>query len=129
MEWLSKPLIIVRRSSALEAQLIAADEVLYRDPLSQASVQPESALNAQRSHTDNWFVALGLGTGMGCALTYKPAAAEIFQGKPWSGGFVDGCDAAHYDLAGRVYADQKARLNLTVPVWELVDQQLVLKPQ
>ncbi|OED39791.1 hypothetical protein AB833_14370 [Chromatiales bacterium (ex Bugula neritina AB1)] len=133
VEWLNRPLVIAHRTDEQEALIEAADAVLYRDAYSRTSVQPDFAENALRSGTSNWFVSLGLGTGMGCALVYKPPSEppsnELFVGNKWNGGFVDGCDNTYYDLAGRVYVDQSARLNLPIPNWALIEGQIILKPQ
>lgn len=129
VEWAGRPLIIAFRLTEWEATLSNASENYFRDPLGDSSVQPEFARNALRSSTANWFVAIGLGTGMGCALTYQPPSSVQFNGEDWSGGFVDACDASRFDLSGRVFTRQSATKNLSIPHWQLEQQKIVLMAQ
>ena len=126
VEWQRKPLFIVYRKPAWEASLLSGGDELYRDPDSSQSSQPEAATNALRSPVSGWFVTLGLGTGTGCSLVFsEPEDGELAvaggvedtDGFIDAGGFVDGCDQSHYDLAGRVYREQQARRNTVVPEW------------
>ncbi len=129
MEWQGKPLIVAYRTTELETILANVADSKYRDPYSESSWQPEFAKNALRSSTPNWFVAIGLGTGLGCALTYQPPSDREFNGGEWPGGFVDACDASRYDLSGRVFAGQSAAKNIAIPHWQLQQQKIVLKAQ
>ncbi len=129
VEWQRKPLFIVYRKPAWETALLAAADELYQDPDSSRSSQPQAATDALRSPISGWFVTLGLGTGMGCSLVFsQPADAESVTagGVGDAGGFVDGCDQSHYDLAGRVYREQQARRNTVVPEWSLVGSEILV---
>jgi len=125
VEWQKKPLFIVKRKPEWEAALLSADVELYHDADSSKSSQPESASNPLRSARSGWFVTIGLGTGMGCALVFSAPDADNGAFKA-AGGFIDGCDQSHYDLAGRVYDNQHARRNTVVPVWSKVEGEILV---
>ena len=97
-----------------------------RDPASKKSKQPEWARSAYRSREPEWFVAIALGTDLGCSLNFVPASESNFQGERWTGGFVDTCRKARYDLSGRVFKDQYATRNLVIPVYSIDGDELVL---
>jgi len=124
--WANKPLMIMHRLPEWAAVLAALDSGLFRDPASQSSVQPDTALNPYRSANPDWFVAVGLGTAMGCPLKFIAPSSEQYLGRSWPGGFVDSCDATRYDLAGRVFRQQSARQNTVVPEWKLQDGKIVV---
>lgn len=125
VEWQKKPLFIVNRKSEWEAALQGADAALYHDPDSSKSSQPQLAANPLRSVQSGWFVTLGLGTGMGCTLVFSGPDANK-SGVEAAGGFVDGCDQSHYDLAGRVYVRQQAKRNTVVPRWSFKDGEILI---
>lgn len=123
--WGSRPVLIYHRSSEDIARLGLNDDRL-RDPASKKSEQPPFADNDFRSRNSQWFVAIALGTDLGCSLDYVPATDTYFQRELWMGGFVDSCRKARYDLAGRVYSDQFATENLAVPDYSIDGDTLVL---
>jgi len=123
--WGSRPVLIYHRSSEDIARLGLNDDRL-RDPASKKSEQPPFADNEFRSRNPQWFIAIALGTDLGCSLDYVPATDSYFQRELWMGGFVDSCRKARYDLAGRVYSDQFATENLAVPDYSIDENTLVL---
>lgn len=125
IDWENRPVLVYRRGSTEVAALGNADDRLL-DADSARSVQPEAYRNALRSSQADLFVAIGLGTDLGCAVSLLPADGSPFQGQPWGGGFVDGCRGARYDLAGRVYRSQYADRNLVVPAYSVEGQTLIL---
>lgn len=112
--WNGRPVLILRRSPEQLAQLGYLDDEL-QDATSRRSKQPDYALNAHRSREPEWFVAIASGTDLSCAIAWLEAQEEDFRGKPWPGGFTDSCRGARYDLAGRVFTEQHAKKNLSVP--------------
>lgn len=112
--WNGRPVLILRRSPEQLTQLDYLDGEL-QDATSRRSKQPDFALNAHRSREPEWFVAIASGTDLSCAIVWLEAQAEKFRGKPWPGGFTDSCRGARYDLAGRVFTQQHAKKNLSVP--------------
>ena len=137
--WESRPVLVYRRTAEEIAALDVAavdergghddrverDERL-QDPASKKSKQPEWARSAYRSREPEWFVAIALGTDLGCSLNFLPASESSFQGERWTGGFVDTCRKARYDLSGRVFKDQYATRNLVIPVYSIDGDELVL---
>ena len=125
LTWEGRPVLVHRRSNADVIQLRTADERI-KDPDSLRSEQPDFALTPLRSQNFEHFVAIALGTGQGCTVEFLPQSEEIFQGKPWEGGFMDSCGKDRYDLAGRVYDDQYAGKNLQVPQYTIEGDTLIL---
>ncbi|MFT6308681.1 MAG: ubiquinol-cytochrome c reductase iron-sulfur subunit [Halioglobus sp.] len=125
LSWEGRPVIIYRRQDSEFSTLRTIDERLL-DAKSQSSDQPGNALNAYRSVTPEWFVAIALGTDQGCSLTHVPADTTQFQQQPWQGGFIDSCRKSRYDLAGRVYESQYATRNLVVPPYGVSAETLIL---
>ena len=140
--WESRPVLVYRRTAEeIDALDVAAvdgrddredredrrghDERL-KDPVSKKSKQPEWARSAYRAREPEWFVAIALGTDLGCSLNFAPASESNFQGERWAGGFVDTCRKARYDLSGRVFKDQYATRNLVIPVYSIDGDELVL---
>ena len=123
--WNGRPVLILRRS---EEQLAALDylQTELQDAVSKRSRQPEYAVNEHRSREPEWFVAIASGTDLNCAIVWKEAEAELFRGKPWPGGFSDSCRGARYDLAGRVFTDQHAKKNLSVPPYSMPEPDIIV---
>ena len=125
LTWEGRPVLIYKRQGAELAKLREPDARL-KDQNSQNSDQPESAENSYRSIEADWFVAIALGTDLGCSLEHLPAEPGPFQDKPWAGGFVDTCRKSRYDLAGRVFESQYATKNLVVPAYAISGQTIIL---
>ncbi len=96
------------------------------DAGSEKSSQPAAFVNEFRSASPDLFVAIALGTDLGCSISYLAPESTEFQGKPWAGGFVDSCRKSRYDVAGRVYEAQYADRNLLVPPYSFSDNLLIL---
>lgn len=125
LSWEDRPVLLYRRQDEDFSHLRSPDERLL-DAESQKSTQPDAYKGDFRSASPDWFVAIALGTDLGCPVSYLPAESTDFQGKPWTGGFVDSCRKARYDLAGRVYRSQYADRNLVVPRYVLEGDTLIL---
>ena len=120
VEWRGKPVWIVNRT---EEQLATLDEVASRlaDPDSEASLQPEYALNPARALEPEYLVVLGVCTHLGCSPTYRPDVAPADLGADWEGGFFCPCHGSRFDLSGRVYAGMPAPTNLEIPPYKFTD--------
>ncbi len=120
--WQDRPVIIPHRTAAQIAAL-QNSEVALLDRDSAKSQQPAAANNYHRSVSPTWFVAIAVGTDMGCGLAYLPETALREQGihSALKGAFRDQCRGSLYDLAGRVLTGQSAEKNLAVPVHRWVD--------
>ncbi|QIZ77873.1 ubiquinol-cytochrome c reductase iron-sulfur subunit [Ferrimonas lipolytica] len=113
VEWRGKPVWVVRRTPAVLQQLSELDDQL-RDPKSLEPQQPTYAANPTRSIKDEFFIAVGLCTHLGCSPTYLPDSfQEKVEGVP--SGFFCPCHGSKFDMAGRVFAGVPAPLNLVVP--------------
>ncbi len=114
VKWRGKPVWIVRRTEKNLADLPTLDPILA-DPESAMPQQPEYCQNAQRSIKQEYMVAIGICTHLGCSPTYRPDMAPEDLGPEWKGGFYCPCHGSRFDLAGRVYAGVPAPTNLVIP--------------
>ncbi len=124
--WQSKPVWFLRRSKITLANLPKNDDRLL-DPHSDAvSQQPPYAKNEYRSRIAEMFVVVGICTHLGCIPTYRPDIGPEDLGANWLGGFYCPCHGSRYDLAGRVFKDVPAPLNLLVPDYYYVNNDVIL---
>lgn len=117
-EWRGKPVFIVRRTQAALDGLKKIEETdVLRDPNSDETLQqPGYAKNKTRAIKDEFSILLGVCTHLGCAPMFRPdVGAADLGGDKWLGGFFCACHGSKYDLAGRVYKNVPAPLNLEVP--------------
>ncbi|MES2823384.1 MAG: ubiquinol-cytochrome c reductase iron-sulfur subunit [Pseudomonadota bacterium] len=117
-EWRGKPVFIVRRTQAALDGLKKIEETdVLRDPNSDENLQqPSYAKNKTRAIKDEFSILLGVCTHLGCAPMFRPdVGAADLGGDKWLGGFFCACHGSKYDLAGRVYKNVPAPLNLEVP--------------
>jgi ubiquinol-cytochrome c reductase iron-sulfur subunit len=125
-EWRGKPVWILHRTDAMVAELSKLDARLA-DPASKQNQQPPYAANPARSRRPDIFVAVGICTHLGCVPTYRPEPGAADLGPDWPGGFYCPCHGSKYDLAGRVYKNVPAPLNLEVPAYTyLSDDKLLI---
>ena len=112
--WRGQPIFILRRTPEAIAILESELDALA-DPDSDASEQPDYAVNHHRSRTPEIGVYLGLCTHLGCSPKfYGKVQPEAFE-SDWKGGFFCPCHGSKFDLAGRVERNLPAPTNLTVP--------------
>ncbi len=125
--WRGKPVWIVNRTQQMMATLPMLDSQL-RDPESQESAQPAYARNEYRARTEHaaHLVMVGICTHLGCSPLYRPEVAPEDLGPGWKGGFFCPCHGSRYDLAGRVYKDVPAPLNMEVPPYKYLSDTRVL---
>lgn len=110
--WRSMPIWVIRRDQAMLDSLPKVDSYL-RDPLCEMDQQPSYCKNTHRSIKPEYFIAIGICTHLGCVPTYRPDVGSISP--DWLGGFYCPCHGSKYDLAGRVFKDVPAPLNLKIP--------------
>ena len=126
VEWRHKPIWVVYRTEEMLARLRQHDDKLL-DPQSKQPQQPKYAGNATRSIKPRYFVAIGICTHLGCIPTYRPNVGAADLGADWPGGFFCPCHGSRFDLAGRVYKNVPAPLNLVIPRYTyLSDTRLVI---
>lgn len=110
--WRGMPIWVISRDPVMMDSLSELENTL-RDPLSDHDQQPDYCKNTHRSIKPDIFVAIGICTHLGCVPTYRPDKDSVSPG--WLGGFYCPCHGSKYDLAGRVYKDVPAPLNLKIP--------------
>lgn len=110
--WRGMPIWIISRDKEMLDTLAKITNKL-RDPLSVQDQQPAYCANTHRSIKPEFFVAIGICTHLGCVPTYRPDVGTVSP--DWLGGFYCPCHGSKYDLAGRVYQDVPAPLNLKIP--------------
>ncbi|MGX6564757.1 ubiquinol-cytochrome c reductase iron-sulfur subunit [Cupriavidus necator] len=115
--WRGKPVWILHRTPDMLDRLGKHDSLLS-DPLSKKDQQPAHARNATRSLRPDFFVAIGICTHLGCVPTYRPDVGAADLGGRWPGGFFCPCHGSKFDLAGRVFRNVPAPLNLEIPPYE-----------
>jgi len=96
------------------------------DPSSEKDQQPEYAQNAYRSIKPEIVVLLGICTHLGCSPTYRPELAPEDLGPEWVGGYFCPCHGSRFDLAGRVYKSVPAPINLLVPPYQYLSDNVIL---
>jgi len=126
VEWQSKPVWIVKRSSKTLSDLPTLDDKL-QDPASEVvDQQPGYAQNANRSIKPEVLVLVGICTHLGCSPTFRPELGAEDLGADWLGGFFCPCHSSTFDLAGRVFQGVPAPTNLVVPPHKYVTDNIIL---
>lgn len=111
--WRGEPVWILHRTPYMLNHLQDHDAQL-RDPDSRVDQQPDYAMNAYRSIKPEYLVLIGLCTHLGCVPAYK------------SDGFYCPCHGSQFDLAGRVFKDMPAPINLKVPPYRYLSDTSLL---
>ncbi len=109
VEWRGKPVWILRRTPEMIAALEKNNSEL-RDPNSRVDQQPSYAQNTFRSRRPDILVLVGVCTHLGCVPQYQPEKD-----------FLCPCHGSVFDLAGRVFKNVPAPINLEVPPYYYVD--------
>lgn len=126
VNWRGQAIFIVRRTEAMLATLTTPALISeLRDPDSKESEQPDFAKNTDRSLKPEYLVLVGVCTHLGCAPMdrFQPQDAEL--GSTWPGGFYCPCHGSKFDLAGRVFKDVPAPLNLRVPPYRFLNEGVI----
>ena len=123
--WRSKPVWIVRRTPEL-LEALGGHEDQLKDPNSEAEQQPAFAQNRFRSLKEEYLILVGICTHLGCSPQHLKdgAFAEYVEGVPE--GFFCPCHGSKFDMAGRVFQNVPAPLNLVVPPYQFVDDTTVI---
>ena len=123
--WRGKPVSVVRRTpEMLEKLKLVRAELL--DPDSEQAQQPAYAANEFRSRKPEFLVLATTCTHLGCSPAFRPEVAPEDLGPQWKGGFFCPCHGSRFDLAGRVYRNAPAPLNLVVPPHRFVGDDLIV---
>jgi len=114
VKWRGKPVWVVHRTPEMLEALPSLDSRLV-DPASEVPQQPEYCQNPTRSIKEQYWVAIGICTHLGCSPTYRPEFGPEDLGSDWKGGFHCPCHGSRFDLAGRVFKNVPAPTNLVIP--------------
>ena len=112
--WRSRPIFVVHRTPAnLEELKSPALLARLRDPNSDQMQQPSYAKNWARALKPDYLVLVGICTHLGCIPEFTPKPGSLSP--TWPGGYLCPCHGSRYDLAGRVFQNVPAPMNLPVP--------------
>lgn len=123
--WRGKPVWIVHRTPQMLSLLDNHNNLLV-DPHSKQPQQPPYAANASRSIKPAYLIVTAICTHLGCVPLYRPGAALADLEPNWPGGFYCPCHGSKFDLAGRVFKNVPAPLNLEIPPHQYVDETRLL---
>src|SRR5512135_3521303 len=125
VEWRGKPVWVVNRTKEMLDMLSKHDDKLV-DPTSEQPQQPAYCKNPTRSIKPQYLVAVGICTHLGCSPTFRKDVAAADLGADWPGGFFCPCHGSRFDLAGRVFKDVPAPLNLEIPPHKYLSDSRIL---
>jgi ubiquinol-cytochrome c reductase iron-sulfur subunit len=125
VEWRGKPVWIVRRTPEMIAQLEQNADKLS-DPGSEAQQQPEYCKNKTRSLKPEYLIVVGVCTHLGCSPTFRADKGAADLGGDWPGGYYCPCHGSRFDLAGRVFKNVPAPVNLVVPPHRYISDAVLL---
>jgi len=125
VEWRGKPVWIVRRTPEMIAQLDQNADKLS-DPGAEAQQQPEYCKNKTRSLKPEYLVVVGVCTHLGCSPTFRADKGAADLGGDWPGGYYCPCHGSRFDLAGRVFKNVPAPVNLVVPPHRYISDAVLL---
>ncbi len=125
VEWRGKPIWILHRTADMIASLDRVRDQLV-DPKSLQPQQPPYATNPARAIKPEFFIVTGICTHLGCVPVYRPDAGATDLGSDWPGGFYCPCHGSKFDLAGRVFKNVPAPVNLEVPPHAYLSETRVL---
>lgn len=126
VSWRGQPVWITHRTQEM-IDMLPENRPVLSDPDSRvASQQPAYAQNETRSIKPQYSVLIGICTHLGCAPSYRPELAPPDLGDNWKGGYFCACHGSRYDLAGRVWRNVPAPINLLVPPHKYLSETLLL---
>ncbi|MBA2709898.1 MAG: ubiquinol-cytochrome c reductase iron-sulfur subunit [Tatlockia sp.] len=123
VEWRGRPVWILRRTQEMLSQLDGKVSLL-RDPNSLVEQQPDYAKNQYRSINPEFLVLVGICTHLGCVPKYTPLKQDLGNFRP--GGFYCPCHGSTFDLAGRVFKNVPAPINLEVPPYQFISENIIV---
>lgn len=125
--WRSQPIFIVNRTKEMLDDMNKKNELeRLLDPDSEQPQQPSYAQNDTRSIKPALLVMIGICTHLGCSPLFAPGVQPEPYDPNWIGGFYCPCHGSKYDLAGRVYKDQPAPLNMVIPPYYYESDSVVI---
>jgi ubiquinol-cytochrome c reductase iron-sulfur subunit len=124
--WRGRPIWVVRRTPEM-LELLPQIRDRLRDPDSDViTQQPVYAQNEHRSVRPEILVLVGICTHLGCSPAFRPEIGAPEVGADWPGGWLCACHGSRFDMAGRVYRNVPAALNLQVPPYYFASDDLII---
>ncbi|WP_026106211.1 ubiquinol-cytochrome c reductase iron-sulfur subunit [Vreelandella jeotgali] len=127
VEWRGKPVWVINRTPDMmdRTQALGADSLV--DPESEVPQQPAYIDSTLRSIKPEIGVLVGICTHLGCSPLFKPEPdADGVSVKDWPGGFFCPCHGSRFDLAGRVFKNVPAPINLEVPPYRFDSDNIIV---
>jgi ubiquinol-cytochrome c reductase iron-sulfur subunit len=131
VEWRGKPVWILRRTPEMMASLSQNDDKVA-DPSSDKSYQlpmPDYCKNGHRSRAEHKdvLITLGICTHLGCSPSSRfGEGPQPNLPDDWHGGFLCPCHGSTFDLAGRVFKNKPAPLNLDIPPYMFLSDNKII---
>ncbi|MCP4001801.1 MAG: ubiquinol-cytochrome c reductase iron-sulfur subunit [Gammaproteobacteria bacterium] len=123
--WRGTPVSILKRSPEMLNRL-ENEQADLQDRDSKQEQQPAYAQNEYRSIKPELLVLISNCTHLGCVPTNRFEVAPADLGPDWVGGFFCPCHGSKFDLAGRVFSGVPAPLNLLVPPYRYVGDNVLI---
>lgn len=115
VEWRSQPVWVIRRTKQMLDDLKVLRPKLKDPDSKNTDQQPPYIKGEFRSLKNEYMVAIGLCTHLGCSPKQVNKTDVHELGPDWLGGFLCACHGSKFDFAGRVYSGVPAQSNLLIP--------------
>ncbi|HSP59400.1 MAG TPA: ubiquinol-cytochrome c reductase iron-sulfur subunit [Halomonas sp.] len=125
VEWRGRPVWIINRTEEMVERTQEFDASRLADPESEEPQQPSYASGPLRSIRPEIGVLIGICTHLGCSPLYRPEPDAVDMDN-WPGGFFCPCHGSYFDLAGRVFSNVPAPINLEVPPYRFEGDDIIV---
>ncbi|MBB3143212.1 ubiquinol-cytochrome c reductase iron-sulfur subunit [Halomonas organivorans] len=125
VEWRGRPVWILNRTPEMIERTEAIGAERLADPESRKPQQPAYIEGDMRSIRPEIGVLIGICTHLGCSPLFKPEPGSV-DVSDWPGGFFCPCHGSRFDLAGRVFVNVPAPLNLEVPPYRFESDDVIV---
>ncbi|MDN6323249.1 MAG: ubiquinol-cytochrome c reductase iron-sulfur subunit, partial [Halomonas sp.] len=127
VEWRGRPIWIINRTPEMIERTEALGADSLADPDSEVPQQPAYIEGGLRSIRPEIGVLIGICTHLGCSPLFRPEPdAEGVGVDNWPGGFFCPCHGSRFDLAGRVFSNVPAPINLEVPPYRFENDNIIV---
>ena len=124
--WRGQPIFVLSRTPDAVERLKQPNDNLADPDSINPDQQPAFAQNAWRSQRPEIGIYVGLCTHLGCSPKYHGKVQPEPFDPNWQGGFFCPCHGSRFDLAGRVFKDVPAPLNLEIPPHKYLSDSRIL---
>ena len=127
VEWRGRPIWIINRTPEMIERTEALGADSLADPDSEVPQQPAYIQGGLRSIKPEIGVLIGICTHLGCSPLFRPEPnADGVGVENWPGGFFCPCHGSRFDLAGRVFNNVPAPINLEVPPYRFENDDIIV---